>query len=172
MLLFRGVRMRFFKYLALAILWVFPQSVAAAAKPQRIVSLNPCVDAVLMRIADPGQIAAISQYSLDPQATSIPIEQASHFAATSGTAEEVLAKRPDLVIAGPHVALPTIHALQRLGIRLMQFNVPQSVSESRTQISEIAQAIGAPSRGARLNRSEEHTSELQSLMRISNAGLC
>src|SRR3546814_13777316 len=33
----------------------------------------------------------------------------------------------------------------------MQFNVPQSVSESRTQISEIAQAIGAPSRGARLN---------------------
>src|SRR3546814_2367635 len=64
MLLFRGVRMRFFKYLALAILWVFPQSVAAAAKPQRIVSLNPCVDAVLMRIADPGQIAAISQYSL------------------------------------------------------------------------------------------------------------
>src|SRR3546814_11450986 len=105
MLLFRGVRMRFFKYLALAILWVFPQSVAAAAKPQRIVSLNPCVDAVLMRIADPGQIAAISQYSLDPQATSIPIEQASHFAATSGTAEEVLAKRPDLVIAGHHVEI-------------------------------------------------------------------
>src|SRR3546814_17171325 len=33
----------------------------------------------------------------------------------------------------------------------MQLNVPQSVSESRTQISEIAQAIGAPSRGARLN---------------------
>src|SRR3546814_20895149 len=63
MLLFRGVRMRFFKYLALAILWVFPQSVAAAAKPHRIVSLNPCVDAALMRIADPGQIADTSQYS-------------------------------------------------------------------------------------------------------------
>src|SRR3546814_3765294 len=79
-------------------------------------------------------------------ATSIPIEQASHFAATSGTAEDGLAKRPDLVIAGPQEALPTIHALQRLGIRLMQFNVPQSVSESRTQIRAIAQAIGAPSR--------------------------
>src|SRR3546814_13027269 len=105
-----------------------------------------------MRIADPGQTAAISQYSLDPQATSIPIEQASHFAATSGTAEEVLAKRHDPVIAGPHVALPTIHALQRLGIRLMQFNVPQSVSESRTQIREIAQDIRAQSRGAIRNR--------------------
>src|SRR3546814_4849369 len=76
MLLFRGVRMRFFKYLALAILWVFPQSVAAAAKPQRIVSHNHCVDAVFMRIAEQGQIAAISQYSLDPQATYITIEQA------------------------------------------------------------------------------------------------
>src|SRR3546814_18597654 len=108
-----------------------------------------------MRIADPGKIAAISQYSLDPQATSIPIEQASHFAATSGTAAEVLAKRPDLVIAGPHVALPTIYALQRMGIRLMQFHVPQSVSERRTQISEIAQAIGDPARGARLNNASE-----------------
>src|SRR3546814_17598741 len=137
MLLFRGVRMRFFKYLALAILWVFPQSVAAAAKPQRIVSLNPCVDAVLMRIADPGQIAAISQYSLDPQATSIPIEQARHLAATSGTAEEVLAKRPDLVIAGPHVAPTPLPLLQSLGTRHMQFTVPTRVSESRTERKRV-----------------------------------
>src|SRR3546814_4611834 len=133
MLLFRGVRMRFFKYLALAILWVFPQSIAAAAKPQRIVSLNPCVDAVLMRIADPAQIAAISQYSLDPQATSIPIEQASHFAATSGPEEAVLAKRPERVLAGPHEALPTIHPLQRLGNRLTQFKVPHNFSTTQTQ---------------------------------------
>src|SRR3546814_18316568 len=98
-----------------------------------------------MRISDSSSDVCSSDL-----ATSIPIEQASHFAATSGTAEEVLAKRPDLVIAGPHVALPTIHALHRLGIRLMQFNVPQSVSESRTQISEIDQPIGAPPRGAKL----------------------
>src|SRR3546814_20749933 len=59
MLLFRGVRMRFFKYLALAILWVFTQSVAAATKPQRIVSLNPCVDPVFIRLSDPGDCQSV-----------------------------------------------------------------------------------------------------------------
>src|SRR3546814_12519396 len=102
MLLFRGVRMRFFKYLALAILWVFPHSVAAAAKPHRIVSLNPCVDAVLMRIADQGQIAAVSPYSLDPQATYIPIEQTSHLAATTGMRVYVQTKRTDIVLGETH----------------------------------------------------------------------
>lgn len=123
----------------------------AVAKPLRVVSLNPCADAVLMHIADPKQIAAISHYSHDPRATSISLDQALRFPATSGTAEEVLAKRPDLVIAGPHVALPTIHALERQNIRLMRINVPESVAQSQAQISEIAAALGVPRRGALLN---------------------
>src|SRR3546814_10330346 len=93
----------------------------AAAAPARVVSLNPCVDSILMHVADPGQIAAISHYSHDPKATSIPLGQARRFRATYGTAEEVIALRTDLVIAG---------------------------------------------------RSDEHTSELQSLMRISYAVFC
>ena len=119
--------------------------------PKRIVSLNPCVDAILMQVADPAQIAAISHYSHDPRATSIPLAQAMRFAVTSGTAEEVVGKRPDLVFAGQHVALPTILALQRLGIPLVKLNVPESIAESRAQIAAVAQAVGAPVRGARLN---------------------
>lgn len=126
-------------------------AIPAAARPMRIVSLNPCADAILVHIADPAQIAAISHYSHDPRATSLPLKQALRFPVTSGTAEEVLAKRPDLVIAGPHVALPTIQALQRLNIHLMQINVPESVAESQAQITELAAALGVPRRGARLN---------------------
>ena len=119
--------------------------------PKRIVSMNPCVDAVLMEIADPKQIAAISHYSHDPRATSIPMEQALRYPAVSGSAEDVIGARPDLVIAGPHVSIQTIAALQRLGIPLLQMTVPESVAENKAQISQIAERIGRNQAGAALN---------------------
>jgi iron complex transport system substrate-binding protein len=116
----------------------------------RLVSINPCVDAILMQVADPAQIAAISHYSHMPRATSIPLALARRFPATSGTAEEVVALSPDLVIAGSHVAPSTIAALQRLGIPIVQIGVPASIAESSAQIRTIAEAVGHPERGADL----------------------
>jgi len=125
-------------------------SAGGAPRAPRIVSINPCVDAVLMRVADPAQIAGISHYSQDPRATSIPLAQAMRFTATSGTAEEVVALSPDLVIAGGHVAPSTIAALKRLGIKLIQLRVPVTIAQSNAQIRTIADAVGQHARGARL----------------------
>jgi iron complex transport system substrate-binding protein len=125
-------------------------AVPAAAQP-RVVSINPCVDAILMHVADAGQIAGISHYSKDPRASSITPSQAARFAATSGTAEEVVALAPDLVIASAHVAPATLAALQRMNIALVQIGVPATIAESRDQIRRIAAATGHPERGARLN---------------------
>lgn len=121
----------------------------AAARP-RIVSINPCVDAVLVRVADPDQILAISHYSQDPAATSIPLDVARRYRVTSGTAEEVVALAPDLVMSGPHVAPSTIFALERMKIRIAKFTVAESVEESEKQIRLIAGAVGAPERGEEL----------------------
>ena len=49
---------------------------ASPAGARRIVSTNPCVDAILMQVADPADIVAISHYSHDPRASSIAIAQA------------------------------------------------------------------------------------------------
>lgn len=113
--------------------------------------MNPCVDAVLMEIADPAQIAAISQYSHDPRATSIPLERALRYLAVSGAAEDVIGAAPDLVIAGPHVSIQTIAALKRLGIPLMQLTVPESVAENKAQIARIAALIRRRQAGDALN---------------------
>lgn len=118
-----------------------------SAQLPRVVSINPCVDAVLMHVAEPGQIAAISHYSQDPRATSIPLDRARRFAATSRTAEEVVARAPDIVIAGAHVAPATIAALQRMNIRLVQIGVPESIAESLEQIRTIAAAVRQRQRG-------------------------
>lgn len=123
---------------------------AVKARPVRIVSVNPCIDAVLMQVANPEQIVGISHYSQDARATSIPLAQAKQFRATSGTAEEVVALRPDLVLAGAHVAPATVAALARLGVPLRTFPVPASLAEARAQALAIADAAGQPARGAAL----------------------
>lgn len=122
------------------------------AYPKRIVSINPCTDALLMQLADEQQIVSVSHYSHDKRATSIPLAQALKFPATSGTAEEILAMRPDLVVAGSPVAITTERALERLGIPLVKLSIPQSVAESQEQISILSEIVGAPKRGKRLNK--------------------
>jgi iron complex transport system substrate-binding protein len=116
----------------------------------RIVSINPCADPVLVRVAEPEQILGISHYSLEPEATSIPLEVARRFNVTSGTAEEVVALAPDLVLSGQHVAPSTIFALERMNVPILKFPVPESVAESEQQIRKIATAVGAPQRGEAL----------------------
>lgn len=122
---------------------------AVAAGP-RIVSINPCVDAVLVRVADPSQIVGISHYSQDPAATSIPLDVAMRFHATSGTAEEILVLQPDLVMSGPLVWPATTVALQRLGVAVTPFPVPQTVAEGIEQVRVIGAMAGHPERGERL----------------------
>ncbi len=125
-------------------------SVAAGARPAHIVSINPCIDAVLVEVADAAQIAAVSHYSHDAHATSIPLATARRFRATSGTAEEVVALRPDLVLAGAHVAPSTIAALARLHVPVRLFPVPASLAQARAQVLAIADAAGQQRRGAAL----------------------
>lgn len=129
---------------------------ATTGIPRRIVSMNPCVDAVLVEIAGDHQIAAISHYSHDPRATSLPLAQAQKYPAVYDEAEDIIAARPDLVIAGPHVARPTLAALTRIGIPVMEVPVPQSVAENEAQITQIAARIGRRAAGAALNRRIEH----------------
>lgn len=129
-----------------------PSRQNAAPRLPRIVSINPCIDAVLMQVADPAQIAGISHYSQDPQATSISLTAARRFRATSGTAEEVVALAPDIVLAGQHVAPSTAAMLHRMHIRFVQFPVPETLAQTEEQVRAIGSAIGQPQRGDMLAR--------------------
>ena len=118
--------------------------------PQRIVSLNPCTDAILTQLVEPGRIAAISAYSQDPQASSMDVGEARRFDSVGGTAEEVIALKPDLVVTGAHLSPATRNALDRQGIAVQVFGVPATIAESREQIADMAQALDAPERGRAL----------------------
>lgn len=116
-----------------------------------IVSTNPCVDSVLVRILPPAKIAAISHYSQDPSATSIPIAVARRFRGIAGTAEEVIALHPDLVIASTYTPPATQAAYARAGLKTLLVGIPDSIAESQAQVTQIAEAAGAPMGGVRIN---------------------
>lgn len=128
----------------------------AASDPARhngsggIVSTNPCADAILTEIAPPPRIAAISHYSRDPRASSIDPALARRFAVTAGTAEEVIALQPELVIFGSFEPATARAAYARAGIRTLAIDVPATIDEAKAQVRTIAAAIGEEARGAAL----------------------
>ena len=115
-----------------------------------IVSLNPCADAILAEVTQPGQLLALSHYSADPRAASIDPAKARLYPTTRGTLEEVLALHPDIVIDGIFVAPATAAAYQRLGLRLETLGIAGTVEESRAQIRALAALAGNPAKGEAL----------------------
>ncbi|HEY3696706.1 ABC transporter substrate-binding protein [Phenylobacterium sp.] len=119
---------------------------AAAPAPKRIVSLNPCLDVILVHLADRAQIVALSHWSHDPETSSLgPVGRT--FPYTYESAEEVVALRPDLVLTGGHSSAASRAALARLGVRTALFAAPDTVEESLAQVAEVARAVGRPQRG-------------------------
>jgi iron complex transport system substrate-binding protein len=134
---------------AIAAAFVLLAAGGAQARPQRIVSLNPCLDAIVLQVADRDQIAAVSHYSHEPASTSSGAYGLS-FPYTYETAEEIVALRPDLVLTARHSSPATRAALKRLGVHAELFGVPMSVEDSLAQVRQVANAVGHPERGEAL----------------------
>ena len=125
------------------------QRVAQGNLP-RIVSLNPCIDAILVEVAEPYQVLALSHYSRDPGSSSIESDVAARFEVTGGTVEEVLALDPDLVLAGGFLAPSTRLALERLNLQTETFGIAGTPEQSFEQIRRIAALAKQEARGGEL----------------------
>ena len=130
----------------------------------RVVSLNPCTDAILVEVADPDQVLALSHYSVDPQSSSIEPAIAAQFPVTGGTVEEVAALNPDFVLAGTFLAPATRGALENMGFAVATFGIASDVGESAVQVREIARLAGHADRGeALVARIESSLAELDAV---------
>ena len=114
------------------------------------VSLNPCTDAILVEVAAPEQILALSHYSRDPSASSMDVEVARSFGVTGGTAEEVFALEPEVVLASTFIQPATKAALEGLGLEVEAFGIASDPQASFAQIERIAALAGQPERGRAL----------------------
>ncbi len=124
--------------------------VAACAAPPRqggIVSTNPCADAILATLV-PERLAAVSHYSHDPAATSLPLAVARRYPATAGTAEEVIARAPDLVVTDSFAPAATRAAYAKAGLKMLTLKSVTSIADSEAQVMAIAEVGGEPGRGS------------------------
>lgn len=128
-----------------------PALAACAPTPRRggIVSTNPCADAILAQVA-PDRLAAVSHYSHDPAATSMPLSLARRYPATAGTAEEVIARHPDLVVTDTFAPAATRAAYGRAGLKVLTLDSPATIAASEAQVMTIATDAGVPKRGQAL----------------------
>lgn len=125
-------------------------ALAAPAAPRRIVSLNTCADQYLIALADRTQVAALTQFSRDPN-LSFYADRAAAYPTTRGDAEAVLALRPDLVIGTPFQHGDAA-ALLRRQVRMLDLAPAENFPDVVRQTRMIAAAIGHPGRGEALVR--------------------
>ena len=121
---------------------------ADATKPPRIASINLCTDLLLLPLADPGQIVGLSPYARDPT-QSWRAEEAARYPRLSGEAEDTLAARPDLVVAGSFTRLETRQFIQAHGLRVEAFEAALSIDDIKQQIGRMGDIVGHPERAAR-----------------------
>lgn len=125
-----------------------PAPTPAPAAPQRVVSLDYCADQFVLKLADPGQIAAVSMHA-DAPFSFLRAEAAGHPKVRTRT-EDVIGLNPDLVVraygGGPQAGA----MLTRAGVKVAQLGFADDLDGIKANITLIAEALGQPARGAAL----------------------
>ena len=123
----------------------------ADRRPQRLVSICVQGDQLLLNLIPRERIAAVSILAADPD-ISPQWEKAVGITPTSGTAEELVKLKPDLVLAGKYTTRVTVAALKQLGVRVLELGVANDFNDLRTQIRQVSRELGEETRGEELVR--------------------
>jgi iron complex transport system substrate-binding protein len=134
--------------LAAAVL-LLPSERAAAAPPQRIMSLKVCTDELLLDLVPLSRIASVTFLSREkaglrfwPQAATIPVNH--------GTAEEIFTTRPDLILTDPFMAPSLRPLLAKTGAKIVEVPPAANFDQIRNVTRLVARAVGEEARGEAL----------------------
>lgn len=116
---------------------------SAAQSLPRVVSINLCADQLLLALAAPDQILGLSAFARDT-ARSWAAAEAARYPILSGSAEEVLALKPDLVLAGRFTKRATREMLRTQGFRVVELEAVRSLDEAKSQMVQLGALLGAP----------------------------
>ena len=121
----------------------------AADPPRRVASFNVCADQLVVALADPDQIVALSPNARDP-AISVIADKALPYPLLGRTAETMVPLKPDLVLVGPWDRPLTQRMLHVLGFRIVGVALVNDLTTGIAQIRAVAKLLGHPERGEAL----------------------
>jgi len=137
--------------LALLLFLALP-ALLRAGGPVRVVSQTVGTDELLVALAGPGQIAALSHLSKDPDYTPDVRACAPFPSLRSGTAEDILRYRPDLVLAAAYTAPETLTILRRAKVNLVVLDRFETLEDLYASARRIGAALGRNERAEELVR--------------------
>ena len=108
--------------------------------PGHVMSLSMCTDDLLLELLPPDRIASVTYYARSP-ANSYQWPEAAHVPINSGTVEEVLAEKPDLVLAGTYTTPAARAILKKLGVPLLEIPPASNFDEIRRVTRQVAHAL-------------------------------
>lgn len=132
--------------------WGLLAGALAAAEPPRVVSQSVGTDELLLALAEPGQIAALSHLARDPQFSAVA-EQAEAFPQiTRGDAETILRHRPTLVLLTDYSRPELAAQVRRSGVRTWTFDRYAALADAHAALRALAGELGgeAPARAEAL----------------------
>jgi iron complex transport system substrate-binding protein len=110
----------------------------AANKPQRIVSVNLCLDALAIKLVEPERINALYYLSTNPQFAPFA-EEAKHFYLHRGLAEDIVPRNPDLVIVGEYTSLELTSLLKQLHFPVQMMTLPRQLGDVAAHIRKFGE---------------------------------
>jgi len=146
--------------------------VSIQRKPERIVSLSPSNDEILCALVDEKRIAGVSKFSQDA-ATSYVADAARRINVfVDRNAEQVVALRPDLVLAARYTKLDLKALLAETKTPLIVTTDFRNFSDVEANLRLIGQAVGEESRAdAVVGEMRQKLTAARSRLRPEGAGL-
>lgn len=134
-----------------------------AAEPVRVVSQSVGTDELLLALAEPGQIAALSHIAEDASFSAVAAEARAFPRITSGDAETILKHRPTLVLFTDYSRVELVAQVRRAGARVWTFDRYATLADAHAALRSLAAELGgeAPAKAERLVAAgEERVAEL------------
>jgi iron complex transport system substrate-binding protein len=137
-------------------LWLlFIPALLFGGAPQRVVSQTVGTDELLVALAEPAQIAALSHLSRDPEYCAVAQEAARFPQLQEGDAEAVLRHRPELVLVSSYTRPELLAQLRRSGTRIFSFDRFNTLEEVYAGLRTLGDLLGTRPRAEALIRACE-----------------
>lgn len=118
--------------------------------PKRVVSQTVGTDELLLDLAEPSQIVALSHLSRDPEYSAVHREAARYPQLVQGDAETILRHRPDLVLVSSYTRPELLAQLQRSGTRVFRFDHFNTLEEVYAGLRTLGNLLGVPAKAEAL----------------------
>ncbi|MEO0055094.1 MAG: hypothetical protein RLZZ50_1041 [Verrucomicrobiota bacterium] len=114
-----------------------------AAPAARVVSQTVGSDELLLAVAAPGQIAALSHLASDPAFSGVAREAAAHPRITLGDAETILRFLPTLALFADYSRVELVEQVRRAGVEVMIFDRYKTLEDAHANLRRLAAELGS-----------------------------